>query len=303
MLIAAQTEIQFGVFYNCTHGERFKIFSCAGNEPGSACDVQAFNGSQPPRRGPAPRQQVLTMVQACHLETAAEAKAAASGQPAGGTVPQVSSNGINVGDSVEVITGFGWSRGKVISIQGNNYRVDVNGVQITKTYPSEVRRIGAATAQDHAAGQYRLGDRVQVNVNGQWMEGKIVVDNRTEYQVQFGNRTVWAGPQNLRPSGGPPQAAAPNSGGPPKPGMTSCAGKIEGRYVTTGAGSATIIFRSGKATMRNGFGGEDTLECWMSGEKLILREPGHPESEMPIDINNDGTLQVPIYGEFKKKGN
>ena len=79
--------------------------------------------------------------------------------------------------------------------------------------------------------------------------------------------------------------------------------KIEGRYVTTGAGSATIVFRSGKATMGNGFGGEDTLECWMTRDKIILREPGHPEKEMPIDINNDGTLQVPIYGEFKKKGN
>jgi hypothetical protein len=303
MLSAAQTTIQFGVFYNCTRGERFKIFSCAGNEPASACDVQAFNGTQTPRRGPAPRAQVMAMVQACHLETAAEEKAAASSQPGQRATPQTSSNGIHVGDSVEVITGFGWSPAKVIAIQGNNYRVTVNGVQVTKTYPSEVRRVGAATAQDHAAGQYRLGDRVQVNVNGQWVEGKIVVDNRTDYQVQFGNRTVWTGPQNLRPSTAPAPAAASNASGPPKPGMTSCAGKIEGRYATTGLGSATIIFRSGKATMNAGIGGEDTLECWISGDKIILREPGHPENQMPIDINNDGTLEVPIYGEFKKKGN
>lgn len=303
MLIAAQTPIQFGVFYNCTHEERFKIFSCAGNDPTSSCDVQAFNGAQPPRRGPAPRSQVTAMVKACHIETPAEAKAAASSQPAQGAAPQTSSNGIKVGDSVEVITGFGWSPAKVIAIQGNNYRVNVNGVQVTKTYPSEVRRVGPATPQDQAAGQYRLGDRVQVKVNGQWVEGKIITDNRTEYQVQFGNQTVWAGPQNLRPSTAPPPAAAAKASGPPKPGMTSCAGKIEGRYATTGQGSATIIFRSGKATMTNGFGGEDTLECWTSSDKIILREPGRPGTEMSIDINNDGTLEVPIYGEFKKKGN
>lgn len=294
-----QAQIQIGAFYTCPSGTRFKVFSCAGSEPGSACDVQTFKGTQSLSRGSAPRSKVTGLVQACHLQTAAEEKALASGAAA----QPDSSNGIKVGDSVEVITGFGWSRGKVLAIQGNNYRVNVNGIEVTKSYPAEVRRMGGATAQDHAAGQYRLGDRVQVNVNGQWMDGKIVVDNRTEYQVQFGNRTVWAAPNNLRPASSPAPAAAAKASGPPRPGMTSCAGKIEGRYVTTGQGSATIIFRSGKATMGNGFGAEDTLECWTGGDKIILREPAHPEHEMPVDINNDGTLQVPIYGEFKKKGN
>jgi len=236
----------------------------------------------------------------CVLLLSAALSVPALGQ---GGAAQTSSNGIKVGDSVEVITGFGWTPAKVIAIQGNNYRVNVNGIVVTKTYPDEVRRVGGATAQDHAAGQYRLGDRVQVNVNGQWMEGKIVIDNRTEYQVQAGNRAVWARPQNLRPSPAPEEKAVSNASAPPEPGMTSCAGKIEGRYVTTGMGSATIVFRAGKATMGNGFGGNDTLECWTAGDKIILREPGHPENAMPIDINNDGTLQVPIYGEFKKKGN
>jgi hypothetical protein len=207
-----------------------------------------------------------------------------------------------VGDSVEVITGFGWTPAKVVAIQGNDYKVIANGIQVVKTYPAEVRRLGAATAQDHAAGQYRLGDRVQVHVDGQWLEGKISVENGADYQVQFGNRTAWATAKDLRPSTAPAAANVARTVGPPA-GMTSCAGKIEGRYVTTGAGSATITFRSGKATMGNGFGGDDTLDCWMSRDKIILREPGKPQNEMPIDINNDGTLQVPIYGEFKKKGN
>jgi hypothetical protein len=200
------------------------------------------------------------------------------------------------------MTGFGWTPAKVIAIQGNNYKVNANGIQVVKTYPAEVRRVGAATTQDHAAGQYRLGDPVQVNVGGQWLAGEIVLENGMNYQVQFGNRTVWATAKDLRPSTVAAPANVGKTTGPP-PGMTSCAGKIEGRYVTTGAGSATITFRSGRATMGNGFGGEDTLECWMSGDKIILREPGHPQNEMPIEINNDGTLQVPIYGEFKKKGN
>src|ERR1700739_1465626 len=103
-LSAAQTPIQFGVFYSCSRELRFKIFSCAGNEPCSTCEIQAFNGAQTPRRGPAPRAQVMSMVQACHLETAAEEKAAASSRPAQQSASQASSNGISVGDSVEVIT-------------------------------------------------------------------------------------------------------------------------------------------------------------------------------------------------------
>jgi hypothetical protein len=251
-LLVGQTQVQFGAYYSCPGGTRFKVFSCAGNDPNSPCDVQTFRGMQSLSRGPAPRAQVLGFVKACHLQSAAEEKAL-SAHPERAPRNEVSSNGIKVGDSVEVLTGFGWSPAKVIAIQGDDYKVNTNGVQVVKTYPAEVRRIGVAKVQDHAAA--------------------------------------------------PASAAVARTTGPPHPGMTSCAGKIEGRYVTTGAGSATIIFRSGKATMGNGFGGEDTLECWMSGDKLILREPGHPESEMPIDMNNDGTLQVPIYGEFKKKGN
>ena len=302
-LLVGQAQLQFGVFYSCPGGTRFKVFSCAGSEPGSACDIQTFSGTRSLSRGPAPRGQVIGLLPSCHLQTAAEEKALASRAPEQAAAPQTASNGIKVGDSVEVLTGFGWTPARVVAIQGNNYRVNTNGTQVTKTYPAEVRRIGGATAQDHAAGQYRLGDRVQVNVNGQWMEGKIVLEYGMEYQVQFGNRTVWAGPKDLRPASAPAPAAAGKTSGPPRPGMTSCAGKIEGRYASAGLGSATIIFRSGKATMGTGFGGEETLECWTAGDKIILREPGHPEKDMPIDINNDGTLQTPIYGELKKKGN
>jgi hypothetical protein len=212
--------------------------------------------------------------------------------------------GIKVGDSVEVVTGFGWTPAKVVAISGNAYRVLVQGAQLTKYYPAEVRRMGAASAQDHANGQYRLGDRVQVNFQGHWIDSKIVTEMGTQYQVELpGNRTAWAEPQNLRPAAAAQAASASGTGGPPKPGMTSCAGKIEGRYATTGSfGAFTMTFRSGKTTMTDVGGNDEVFECWMSGDKLLLHQPGRSNMDMPIDINNDGTLQTPL-GEIKKKGN
>jgi hypothetical protein len=180
------------------------------------------------------------------------------------------------------------------------------GVELTKTYPSEVRRIGAPTAKDRAAGIYNLHDHVQVNVQGRWETGEIMTTLGSDYQVRLsGNRTVWASGQALRPAA--PVAAAPHAapgGTPPRPGLGSCAGKIEGRYATTGAfGSMTIEFRSGKAIMKDALGENDTiLECWTAGEKVYLHKPGDPASQdMPIDINDDGTLQTPM-GELRKKG-
>ena len=214
------------------------------------------------------------------------------------------SNGIKVGDSVEVLTGFGWTPAKVLAINGNSYRVLTNGAQVTKDYPNEVRRLGAPTAQDRANGQYRLGDRVQVNFEGRWIDTKVIATMGSEFQVEVpGNRTVWATPQNLRPGAAVTPPAAPKAGVPPKPGLVSCAGKIEGRYATTGSfGSFQITFRSGKATLTDVGGNEDVFECWTGGEKIYLHNPKQPNLDMPIDINNDGTLQTPL-GEIKKKGN
>jgi hypothetical protein len=215
------------------------------------------------------------------------------------------SNSIKVGDSVEVVTGFGWTPAKVLAINGNSYRVLANGVQVTKDYPSEVRRVGASTAQDHANGQYRLGDRVQVNIQGTWTDGKVITELGSEYQVELpGNRTAWASGPNLRPGAPAPAPAAPKAGVPPKAGLVSCAGKIEGRYATTGGGfgSFTITFRAGKATFTDPGGNDDVFECWTGGEKIYLHQPSNPTLDMPIDINLDGTLQTPL-GEIKKKGN
>jgi len=230
----------------------------------------------------------------------------AIGAGPGALIAQTSGEaGIKVGDSVEVVTGFGWTPARVLAISGNSYRVVTNGVQVTKDYPVEVRRIGAATAQDHANGQYRLGDRVQVHLEGQWIDARIITEMGMDYQVELpGNRTAWASPQNLRPAAATLTAAsAPRSGVPPRPGLSSCAGKIEGRYANTGGfGSFTITFRSGKATMTDPGGNEEVFECWIGGDRIYLHKAGTSDLDMPIDINNDGTLQTPL-GEIKKKGN
>ena len=153
---------------------------------------------------------------------------------------------------------------------------------------------------------YEIHDRVQVNFEGQWIDSEVLGGLGMDYQVAIpGNRTVWANLQQLRYVGPAVKPATPKAGTPPKPGLTSCAGKIEGRYATTGSGfgSFTVTFRSGKATMRDIGGNDENLECWMGDGKIYLHKPGDPpNTDMPFDINNDGSLQTP-FGEITKKGN
>jgi hypothetical protein len=217
---------------------------------------------------------------------------------------QTESNGIRVGDNVEALTGFGWTPAKVIAINGNSYRVLTNGVQVTKDYPTEVRRLGPPTARDRANGQYRLGDYVEVNVQGTWMAGKVIATSGNEFQVEVsGNRTTWAFPASLRPGTAPAAPAAPRAGAPPKPGMVSCGSKYDGRWATSGAGMGgfTMRFKAGKATMSDAGGNLETFDCWMGEGKVVLRQPGASNLDMDIDVNDDGTLQTPI-GEIKRKG-
>ena len=35
-------------------------------------------------------------------------------------------------------------------------------------------------------------------------------------------------------------------------------------------------------------GGDQVLECWTAGDKIVLREAGKSENDMPIDMNDDG---------------
>jgi hypothetical protein len=128
--------------------------------------------------------------------------------------PQVDANGFRIGDVVEINTGQGWMKGTILSANGNVYRVRSQiGIDTTKLYPDEVRRIGPLTSKDRAAGQYNLHDAVQVNVNGAWVDGEIITTLGLEYQVQLPDRrTVWANAQTMRPGTAAAKPAAPKSG-------------------------------------------------------------------------------------------
>lgn len=101
-----------------------------------------------------------------------------------------------------------------------------------------------------------------------------------------------------------PAKAAPKAAPakPPKPGLTSCAGKIEGRYAASNGMPYTMEFRAGKTKMTAPFVGTEEFDCWMGDGKIYLFMSGEPEP-MAVDINDDGTLQNPLMGEMKKKGN
>jgi hypothetical protein len=114
--------------------------------------------------------------------------------------------------------------------------------------------------------------------------------------------------------GGAAAPARPAAGGPPKPGLASCAGKFEGRWASQAgsAGLITITFRSGKATVRQpdavmkdgklaALYSEREAECWYGGGKIYLRWLNGDTDDFPVDVNDDGTLDT-TYGELKKKG-
>lgn len=118
----------------------------------------------------------------------------------------------------------------------------------------------------------------------------------------------------LRNSGAAAAAPARPAGGPPKPGLTSCAGKFEGRYASEAgtAGMLSIRFHAGTATVREpdavmkdgklaALYSERDAQCWYGGGKIYLRWLNGDTDDFPIDVNDDGTLDT-TYGELKKKG-
>jgi len=301
--------LQMNVMYACPALQAtLKVYSCTGPGAGDSCDVETFIPGQPGARGKSPRQQLAAVLTVCHVQTAAEAKGSASGGgPAGAPAgPQVGAGGFKVGDSVQVLTAGGFMDAKILQVRGNSYYVHAaNGGEVWKSYPAELRRIGKLTMEDHANGQYDLNDKVQVMLDGRWVESEIHgSDGNGQFEVDVpGGRRAWVPLQSIRPSTAPPPAP-PKAGVAPKAGLTSCAGKYEGRYATTGGvGSFQITFRAGKATVNGGLGDDETFECWTGGGKIILHTPGgDPKTDMPIDINDDGTLQTPL-GEIRRKGN
>ena len=324
-------DLQFNVIYQCAPPLSVKVFSCTSTAPTASCDLQNYRDGKSALRGPLTRQQLVTGLQKCHLQTPDEAKAHPPGPdlPASAAIPanqpaaanaavnasQVGAGGFKVGDTVRVPLGDG----KILQVRGREYLVrNPNGIEIWMSYPEQIRRMGKLTAEDHALGQYDAHDWVQVLVEGKWMEAEVIRQSDNVYTMKLANgHEADTSAQFMRPSTPPPPAPkfVFQPGVPPKPGVVSCAGKFEGRYssVAGGPGMVTITFRSGKATLREpdvvatdlkvtALFSEREAECWMGGGKIYLKWIDGAHYDFPIDINDDGTLDTQL-GELKKKGN
>jgi hypothetical protein len=331
--------LQMNVVYVCTDGQSFKVFSCS--DATGACDYQNYKKGQAFQRGEALRVQLTALLPAkCHAQTAAEAqsdphrgeippapspfKARAAAAPAANQTATQTANqaaiqsgpgagGFKVGDRVRVLID-GWQEATVTAVHGRSYVVHLpNGIDVSKMWPYEIHRLGKLTAEDHAAGQYDLHDRVQVLVNGKWMEGEIRGQNNVNmYDIKvpgvdtgFGSDIVNTTADNIRMSTkpAPPPLAQRAAGQAPKPGLVSCAGKYEGRWEhVSGMGGMKVVFRSGKATITEGLGGEMPFDCFTGDGKVVFYQVGSfTPFSYDFDINDDGTLQTPL-GAIKKMG-
>ena len=318
-LLGQTPALQMNVVYVCNDGLSFKVFSCLSTADMAACELQNYKHGQAYQRGVLLRKQLTDLLVAkCHAQTPAEAKAdphsgEASAPAPGAANAQAGPGGFKVGDTVRVLID-GWQEAKVIQVHGRSYIVHLpNGVDVSKLWPMAVRRLGKLTAEDHAVGQYDLHDRVQVLVNGRWMEGEVRGQNLNMYSMKvpgvdtgFGSDMVDTTPENIRMStkAPPPPPAQRAAGQVPKPGLVSCAGKYEGRWEhVSGMGGMRVVFRSGKATITEGLGGEMPFDCFTGGGKVAFYKAGSfTPFAYDFDINNDGTLQTPL-GAIKKMGN
>ena len=289
-----------GELYKCTDGHTsIKIAQCSGGNP-NLCDIEPFNDGKPGAGMRLPAPAVNDLLRMCLGGT----PAAPSGQSNSPSAqPGVAdANGFKIGDTVSINTAFGWMDAKILKANGNSYFVHAqSGAEVWKPYPIELRRIGPVNDIDRAHGLFALHDRVKVKVDGRWEEGEVITEMGREYQIALaGNRTAWAAPEIMQLISAQQKPAAPIAGKPPQEGMVSCAGKIEGRYSSSQVGAFTIVFRKGKAQVKMYGDGDEEVECWMSGNKIILHKPGAPNEDMPIEINDDGTLDTPM-GEVRKK--
>ena len=294
-----QPEVKPGAVYQCGGEARLRVFSCAGSNPTDACDAELHLPGQQAQRGPITRQQLVTLLASCGPADGASgnAPAVAANEP--------DRNGFKIGDEVRAATAGGWYQAKILQRNGDSYRVRFNAsAEAWKTYPNELRRNGPLNDTDRARGLFDMKEKVQVNVEGKWVDGVVVGEMGMDYNVDIsGGRSVWANAQQMRRVAvAEPVAAKP--GTPPRAGLKQCPDKFNGRYSPTGGGSGPtfqLTFRSGKASLQE-ISGTTELECWSDGQRLYLHTVGETaEQDIPIEINEDGTLDTP-FGEVKRKG-
>lgn len=94
--------------------------------------------------------------------------------------------GINPDDTVTVATGQGFVLAVVTGRQEHDFKVRIiNGPEVIKQYPAEVRRRGRTTAYDRDNGIYDNEDRVQVLYEGKWIDSRVIQSMGMEYQVEL----------------------------------------------------------------------------------------------------------------------
>jgi hypothetical protein len=190
---------------------------------------------------------------------------------------------------------------------GQNNRIPLVSVENMKV----VQKAGTGGKSSCA-----VGDSVQVrSLANTTVPGRIMKTNGAYCEIDSSGSgfTGWSKCSDmLRASGGtcapPAPAGQARAGGaasagpqPPRPGLISCAGKIEGRYSSAaGLGGLTIEFRSGKATLKGPLVDDEVVDCWTTGTKIVLHNPKEPD-DLELDINKDGSIDTP-FGEIKKKG-
>lgn len=224
-------------------------------------------------------------------------QAFAQGAAAVGDIVQTGMNGQNV-------------VGEVIRVRGATADVNLgqnNVSQLVNVASLRVLQRAGAGGKSSCA----VGEAVQVQyVANTLLPGRIMKTSGDycEFDASGSGFTGWTKCSEVRRSQSgtcaPPVAAAAGRAGaaaatPPRPGLVSCAGKFEGRYGTaSGLGGLTIVFRNGKATLSGALSDDETFDCWTGGGKIYLHKQG--EEDLPIDINDDGTLDTPL-GELRKK--
>jgi hypothetical protein len=264
------------------------------------CEVETLAPGRARYSGRSTRADIMALMPLCHVQTAMEAQAAAMGGVAGKDI-----NGFAIRDQVSVNTSQGWKEALIVAMNGNDYRVRLpDGSVAVKRYPAELHRMGPFTERDRALGLFALNERVQVLMDGRVEIGTIVSIKNMDYEVQLAeNRWVWVnGRILLLAPHQPPGAAGPQTSAPPRPGLISCAGSIEGRYeAPEDSKGPDMEFRSGRVLMRATDGHDQTLECWKDEARLYLYRPGEFGGQpMPIEISADGSLKTPL-GLIRKK--
>ena len=215
---------------------------------------------------------------------------------------------VGVGDIVQTSMNGQMVIAEVIRVRGNTVDLNIgqnNVSQLVSVQNVKVVQKTGAGAKSTCA----VGDAVQVPyLANTVMNGRLMKANGDYCQFDSSGSgfTGWAKCSEVRRAAGgtcaPPAAVAGRgaaAAGPPRPGLVSCAGKFEGRYASSaGLGGLTIVFRNGKATLSGPLSDDETFDCWTGGGKIILHKQG--QDDLPIEINNDGTLDTPL-GELKKK--